>query len=240
MKKTSAIVQIEAVRNLVDAYRRIYRPKGIDPDKILADFAAHVAQRLASPGARTDFEKLCKSGCVPPVLAAIVASLLAFPHLERFWIEIVCRPERRQRATRALEKAGSIMEEVFEDFIAMEDEMPKDTWNSIGHLPPSGLVSELRFYVSLLNIGEEMAPDTKPRSIKEVAKYLLTSYVKRTTGRFYDGHISGLLADVVGPADYNEVAQRMWRHRNYSRLEKRCSKFTDFAVAASVVIGNRT
>ena len=239
-KKTSAIKQIEAVRNLVDAYRRIYRPKGIDPDKILADFAAFVAQRLASPGARTDFEELCKSGCVPPVLAAIVVSLRAFPHLERFWIEIVCRPERRQRATRALEKAGAIIEEVFEDFIGIEDEIPKDAWNSLGHLLPSGLVSELRFYVSLLNIGEGMEAGTKPRSIREVSKYLLASYVKRTTGRFHDGNVSGLLAEVIGPADYNEVAQRMWRSRNYARLEKQFSKFTDFAVATSVVIGNRT
>lgn len=66
-KKTSEIDQIEAVRNLVDAYRRIYRPKGIDLDKFLADFAAYVARRLTSPGARTDFEKLCQSGCRPPV-----------------------------------------------------------------------------------------------------------------------------------------------------------------------------
>ena len=77
-KKTSEIDQIEAVRGLVDAYRRIYKPKGIDLDKILADFAAYVAHRLASPGARTDFEKLCKSGCVPQVLAAIVVSLPVF------------------------------------------------------------------------------------------------------------------------------------------------------------------
>ncbi len=161
--------------------------------------------------------------------------------MERFWIEIVCRPERRQRATRALEKAGAIIEEVFEDFIAIEDEMPKDAWNSLGHLLPSGLVSELRFYVSLLNIGEGMEAGTKkPRSIREVTKYLLASYVKRTTGRFHDGNVSGLLAEVFGPVDYNEVAQRMWRSRNYARLEKQFSKLTDFAVATSVVIGNRT
>jgi len=239
-KKTSAIDQIEAVRALVETYRRIYRPKGIDLDKFLANFAAYVAHRLASPGARTDFEKLCQSGCVPQVLAAIVVSLRAFPQMERFWIEIVCRPDRRQRATRVLEKAVSMIEEVFEDFIAIEDEMPKDAWNSLGHMLPSGLVSELRFYVSLINIGKEMAPGTKPRSIREVSKYLLASYVKRTTGRFHDGNVSGLLAEVFGPLDYNEVAQRMWRSRNYARLEKQFSKLTDFAVATSVVIGNRT
>ena len=60
------------------------------------------------------------------------------------------------------------------------------------------------------------------------------------TGRFHDGNVSGLLAEVFGPVDSNEVAQRMWRSRNYARLEKQFSKLTDFAVATSVVIGNRT
>jgi hypothetical protein len=29
-----------------------------------------------------------------------------------------------------------------------------------------------------------------------------------------------ILAIPFGPGDHNEVAQRMWRHRNYERLEK--------------------
>jgi hypothetical protein len=49
-----------------------------------------------------------------------------------------------------------------------------------------------------------------------------------------------LLAEVTGPDDYNEVAQRMWRTRNYARLERQFSKFTRFALAASIAIARRT
>jgi hypothetical protein len=56
------------------------------------------------------------------------------------------------------------------------------------------------------------------------------------TGRFHDRNVSGLIAEVTGSTDYIEVAQRMWRGRNYKRIDKHFSWMTRFLVAMSVVI----
>ncbi len=65
----------------------------------------------------------------------------------------------------------------------------------------SRLVSELRFYIRFLNLAEGLAEDTETRSIWEVTKYLLASYVKRATDRFRDRNVSAILGQVIGSAD---------------------------------------
>ena len=89
-------------------------------------------------------------------------------------------------------------------------------------------------------LAKKLSVDTETRSIRDFLKYILAGYVKRATGRYHDKGVSALLADVAGPPDYNEVAQRMWRLRNYQRMEKYFSIFTDFLFAMGVVIARTT
>jgi|SRR5580700_2122486 hypothetical protein len=75
-----------------------------------------------------------------------------------------------------------------------------------------------------------------PTALQELSKYLLTSYIRKMTGRFHDRSASVLIQELVGPTNYDEVAQRMWRARNYKRIDKHCSWMTRFLVATSVVV----
>jgi hypothetical protein len=47
-----------------NTFREIRRAKGLDIDRLYADWAGELAQGLTSPGAREDFAELCKAGCV--------------------------------------------------------------------------------------------------------------------------------------------------------------------------------
>jgi hypothetical protein len=58
------------------------------------------------------------------------------------------------------------------------------------------------------------------------------------TGHFHDRSVSGLIGAIVGPQEYNDVAQRMWRSRNYCRFEKHFSWMTNILVAMSVVMAH--
>jgi len=146
----------------------------------------------------------------------------------------------QEKAIRTLEKTAATLEEVFREFLAAEeDDSVRAALAGMGRLPLSRLVSELRFYGGFLNLAKGLAADTETRSIKEVTKYLLAGYVKRATGQFRDRNVSALLGELVGPADYDEVAQRMWRARNYRRLEKHFSKLTDLLFAMGVVIARQ-
>ncbi len=235
----SELGKFEAGQALWDAHRKILLKRGVDLDKAFAEWAERQGQKLASPGARTDFAELCRHGCTPQVLAAIIALFRFAPRVERLWAEMIGHPRKRQKVTRALEKAASMLEEVFGEFIAAEDESQRETFADLGRIPLSRLVSEVRFYIRFLNLAEGLAADTETRSIREVTNYLLASYVKRATGRFRDRNVSALLGELAGSVDYNEVAQRMWRTRNYQRLEKHFSKLTDFLFTMGVVIAHQ-
>jgi hypothetical protein len=80
------------------AHREARRADGFDIAKFYTDLAEAEKQTLTSPGAREDFTELCETACLQPVLATIVALLRYSPLLERFWTEMVGRPDNREQA----------------------------------------------------------------------------------------------------------------------------------------------
>ena len=225
---------------LWNTYREVHRANGTDIAQVFTKLAAAQKQRLRSPGAREDFVELCKDGCFPIALASIVALLRCSPLLERFWAEMVGRPDSREKATRTFEHAAQLLENLFGNGMALESEGKGPELAKIGRLPISAVVSELRFYIRFINLAESLSGDTETRSFAELSKYLLTSYVRRMTSRFHDRSVSSLLGEVLGLDEYNEVAHRMWRGRNYARIEKHYSWMARFLVAMSVVIAHTT
>jgi hypothetical protein len=219
-----------------NVYRESRRSRGIDVDQLYAEWAAEERQKLASPGAREDFEELCQHGCNPQVLALIVAVLRNSPRLEAMWAIVVGPPENREKAARALENAAAVLEEIFGAFTAVEDEKDRAELDKIGRIPPSRMVSELRLYGRLINRAKTLAKDTESHSLGEVSKFILSSYVERTTGRPHDRNVSGLIGEITNSPDFNEVAYRMWRNRNYDRLGKHFVWITNLLVAMSAVI----
>jgi hypothetical protein len=133
-----------------------------------------------------------------------------------------------------LESAAVTLEKAFG---AVEEEKDRAEFARIGRIPPSRIVSELRMYARFVSLGELLAADTQSHSLEEVSKYILCSYIERKCGRPHDRNVSGLIGEIFNSANYNEVAHRMWRNRNYERLEKHFSRMTDFLVAMSAVIG---
>jgi hypothetical protein len=158
------------------------------------------------------------------------------PRLEDFWTELVGRPDNREKTTRTLESAAQTLENLFSGVIASENEGKSVELEKIGRLPISRLVSELRFHTRLMNFAGTISAETETRSPAELAKYLASSYVLSMTGRFHDRCVSGLVSEASGSLEYIEVTHRMWRTRNYERIDKHFSWMTRFLVAMSVVI----
>ena len=218
------------------AYRKTRWSQGIDIDKLLAEWADQEKQRFNSPGAREDFAELCKDGCHAQALAAIVTLIRYCPRLGALWTMVVGSPENRQKATRILESAAATLEELFGVFISKEGEMNQAEFAKIGRISPSHMISELRLYSRVMRMAELLAVGTEAHSLIEVSKYILSSYVNRMTGGFHDRNVSGLISETANSPDYNEVAHRMWRYRNYERLEKNFVWMTNFLVAMGTVI----
>src|SRR5271165_6123131 len=76
----------------------------------------------ASPGSREDFQELCDHGCVPQVLAALLAAFRNSASFERVWSGLVGDPGKRWKTTRALNRAVESIEGIFRDTSSLEDE----------------------------------------------------------------------------------------------------------------------
>ena len=72
------------------------------------------------PGAREDFDELCKHGCNPQVLAP--SRTAKFPSPRSHLGNDGQTTETRQKAIQSLEKAVGTLEEIFGVLIAVEDE----------------------------------------------------------------------------------------------------------------------
>jgi hypothetical protein len=231
--------QADPVRQLWEVYAEILKKRGYDIDQLLRDWTQKQVAKLGSPGAQTDFEELSASGCVPQLLAALLALLKWSPAMESFWQQMYGNPEKRRVVVRSLEKSALALEGLFNFVIALEDEDVANKFGELGRIPPSRLVSELRFYARMLDFMNRLPSETKTRSLKEFAKFVLTDYVKAATGRFRDRNVSALLGEVIGPPDYNEVAHRMWRLRNFVRMKSHYSRLSDLLLNIGQVLRGR-
>jgi hypothetical protein len=191
------------------AYRDARRAKGTDIVHLYADLAAEQKQALTSPGAREDFTELCNDGCFQITLAAVVVLLRYSPQLENYWIELVGRPDNREKSARNLELAVHTLEDLFGSIVSAEKEGKYGELVKIGRLPVSRMMSELHYYVRFINFAGTLQADKEIRSPVELTKYLLTSYVRRMTGRPHHRNVSSLIQEVLGLANYDDVAHRM-------------------------------
>jgi hypothetical protein len=225
----------QALRKLWEVYVGIMQKRGIDLPAVVAAGAESMRGGLIEPGARTDFDQLCERGCFAPVLALLIWFMRFSPNIRELWSEIIGRQEKRQRTIRTFQKAADTIEDIFADLIKADKEITPDL-TTLGFASPAKVAASLRFYCRVLDLSREVARRSKIRSSEEMAKFLLTGYVSKATGKPCDRNVSGIIAEILGPTDHHEVAQRMWRHRNTKRLKENLTWVTDLLYASGVVV----
>jgi hypothetical protein len=218
---------VNSPQDLWNTYRQMMERDGIDLGGVWLKLIAGQIEWLSTSAALRDFEELCEAGCAPLVLASITGLIRLSPRIENSWNLFVGDSDKRRKTTIALEKAAAALEDAFRDSITVEDENQRHDFAKVGCLPPSRLVSQTRLYASMLNVADVWAEKVEVHSLKEFTKYLFVGYVNRATGSFCDRTVSGLIGEVIGPPDYDEVALRMWRSRNYRRLDNHLSWIPD-------------
>jgi hypothetical protein len=219
------------LQNLWKVYSEISSTHGLDVRDRLKQWTAQEEERLPSPGARADFKELCANGCVAEILAILLALLRWSPQFEDFWSKLCGSPKDRRRVRRNLEKTAKAIEALFALPIYFEDEEVISKLSKIGRISPGRLASELRAYAKLLNFMDIIPRETQTRSLADFGKFCLTEYANQATGHFRDRNVSSLIAEAIGPTDYNEVAHRMWRYRKFKRISTPFKKLSELLSA---------
>lgn len=212
-----------------------WRSIGVDPQAFLNSLVTDELNRLDFPGPRQDFIELCDAGCVPVVLAGVTGLLRYSPRLAKFWEDMAGQTDECDKAIRSLEKASKVIRKTFDQF-DLDNEAAVQKLSAIGWLSPPSVVTELEMYIRLLGFTKSIKKETGAHSLEELIKYVLSDFVKRLTRGFHDRNTSGLIAGITGNPEYNEVAHRMWRRRNFERLRPNYEWVTRFLCRASIVI----
>jgi hypothetical protein len=230
----------KALQNLWNVYCEIWSKRGSDARHALKQWAGQQEEQLPSPGARKDFKELCANGCVAEILAIVLAFLRWSPEFEDFWSKLYGSPKGRRSVRKSLEKTAKAIEGLFAFAISLEDDEVISQLSKFGRISPRRLVSELRAYGKMLDFIDIIPRETKTRSLADFGKFCLSEYAKQATGHLRDRNVSGLIAEAIGPADYNEVAHRMWRSRNFKRIGSRFQKLSELLSAVHALANAET
>src|SRR5258708_30372704 len=139
--------KFESVQRLWDAYATILQRRGLDLQLAVGDGTERLRLSLSPPGARADFDELCEKGCAGSVLAFLVFFMRFSPKIRKLWSEMVGEPAKRQDAIRAFQRAVDAIDNIFEDLVKADDELPSDMG---GIASPAKVADSLRAYCKLL------------------------------------------------------------------------------------------
>jgi hypothetical protein len=233
-----------ALQNLWEVYREIFAHRGVDIAEQSAKWAEQKRQSLEEHGATGSFDHLCKHRCAKLPLAIAVGIVQPLRSSGKKWGKIMGATRQRDQKIRALEKAANVLEDLLglvadelivdtdglmdtESRKALRKELVSPRENALKsatniYVPdPAITINALRTYASILK-NTTASPDM-------FAKYLISAYVYRATGGFHDVEVSSLLGAAMG-VFYDETAHRMWRNRNYRRLDKSLGSVADLLI----------
>jgi hypothetical protein len=255
--------KVKTAREFWDLFCSLHKSKGIDLPEFLHSLARQVRESLSPWAAKADFDELCRKGCSEVSLALAFWSFEIAQSVERVWRKTVPSARRRQQVVQTLDNAADVLEELQNSVdLAVLEELKKSfpgylsesgtsdreilstvsrmepEWPTNAPAPaPTTVVRALRLYAQTLNLFRAISEETEAHSWDSVPRYLISAYVKRATGSFSDAPVAALIGKALGTEAYDETAHRMWRFRNYERLQKEYALLIDILAGIGAVTG---
>jgi hypothetical protein len=207
--------------------RLIEQEMPADLDGLTARLARIVESELTAEGQQA-FATLCdKEGCHRTILGMI---LLLKPHYVQSALRVVIGPlDKRERkaAIRKLEEAASVLGSFAGSPTKGMDPASEARTNALltvlnpiflvtRRAVPFRIARQLRMCIHTL----KMASALDSRSAVHFPKFLVSAYVQIATDKPHDREVARLIAEAFGLSSYDARQHKMWRHRNYARLQK--------------------
>jgi hypothetical protein len=208
------------LKETYSALQEVSQEQGADIAAIANEWALHIKKTLAPDGADTDFEALCDQGCHPLSLAAAVFAAEFFPLAVLSFRAAFGISKHRVGYSRKLRQAADIVAKTL-----FSETLGEGLWLKLmrrhGALPepPSAMIRDLEFYAKLFEFAELVSRNAGIKSNQDLPRFIVTGYVYLATGRWHDKEVSALLQG-DGAEVYDETAHRVWRNRNFSRLNR--------------------
>jgi hypothetical protein len=84
------------------------------------------------------------------------------------------------------------------------------------------LIVNLQHFANMMTWADDLKEVLGSNSFLELAKFAFAGLVKRVTKKYHDREVSALTGAALLNSDYDETTHRVWRIRNFPRLEAKC------------------
>jgi hypothetical protein len=218
------------------ALREVSQEQGADIATIANEWALHIKETLAPDGADTDFDALCDQGCHPLSLAVSVFAAEFYPIAVLAVRSALGISRQRAGYSNKLRQAAEILgKTVFSETLSEGLWMKLKVRHESLPEPPSAMIRDLEFYAKLFEFAELVSRNAGIKSNHDLPRFIVTGYVHLATGRWHDKEVSALLQG-DGAEVYDETAHRVWRSRNFSRLNRHYCVLPELLLAIGNVV----
>jgi hypothetical protein len=225
------------LKETYSALREVLHEQGVNIAAITNEWALHIKKALAPDGADTDFETLCDHGCNPLGLAASVFAAEFYPMAILKLRAGFGMSRQRAGHSRNLRQAADILKKtvtaerivggLWLKLMRRHESLPE---------PPSAMIRDLENYAKMFEFVELFSRGAGIKSNHDLPRFIVTGYVHLATGRWHDKEVSALLQG-GGTEIYDETAHRVWRNRNFSRLNRHYCTFLELLFEVGEIVG---
>ncbi len=205
--------------------------RGVNLRDALSNWTVQIERTLDDWLALPYFRNLTDQGCHAQVLALCIYVTGRAPEFVTVWRSSVGGSRRRGKVAGSLRKAADALQSIAVGLsIFDENELP-----DIGNIPTfQDLTYWLRAYARLLDYIGDLKLGALP--LLDICKFGLTAYVKAKTGRFHDREVASLIGFALRNSDYDEASHKMWRNRNFDRLQRSHAKLPVYISAFEILL----
>jgi hypothetical protein len=197
-----------------------FRQAGLTAGGKLSAMSAVLYVALSERGAAADIARLQRSGFRHESI--LIASILMrfAPALDLGLKTMFGDAKQKKRKLKILREAAEIMGEADVQLAGLELGSEHDALKRFGFALPSTTAKALRFYAQMMTVREQALEALGANSGREIAMYTLAEAVHRSTGKFHDREVSGIIGAIENNPEYDETAHRVWRIRTCKRLNR--------------------
>jgi hypothetical protein len=210
-----------------------FRQSGLCPSKKFHQWATFRLDVLRDFTIQSDWQRLEEMGVTRECLAVAMMLINLAPGIDPLLKQYSRNKRQRQAKAEMLLSPIPVLEEIAQVRKGMYEESAREEIEKAHDYPtPDSIINGLRLTADLLLMGDKLLDAIEANSMLEIAKYGLAGVVRRVTARYHDREVSALTGAALQKPDYDETAHRVWRIRNYPRLEHGIPRIVPVALHA--------
>lgn len=196
------------------------RQAGLAAGGMLSAVSAELSVAFSERGAAGDLARLHDYGFRRESIVFASIFMRLAPSLDEGLKTMFGDAKQKKRKLRVLREAAEIMSEADAHLSGLELGSEHDALRKLGYALPRTTVKALKFYAQMMTVREQALRALGANSGREIALYTLAEAVHRSTGRFHDREVSGIVGAIEDNPTYDETAHRVWRIRTCRRLNQ--------------------